>query len=995
LSMSSMIKKANDLYRRGFYLEALNIYKQLTKLHPKADWIKLNSVMAMIKSRNFGEAFRLLDNFKYSQNIPSKIIITYQNFLRKTIYKHPYHIWQVNSPYQYHQSVPKKKIIPPLRKINDKEKFPAGFPFEMVLPPLLGNNNDFDFILDAAQQTAFNCQRPSLKIRVIAWIENYDEENLLIKNMKKQTYPLELIKLSIFSDSYRAKDNIKFNFDRILNSPWKLSKNEQFSKFSTGSDIILFLSGSVEMDPTTLERLARYFSISSNSVIPLVSTKDFSKNYSSLTHFSKIYYDVWKKDRLPYRRICTFNFGITSKRFYEIGGLDNRFLGPEFCVKEFCFRAYNLGSYFFPLPISHLDISKFKTIHSIEDKKLFIDLCPIPWDRSNDGTFEIPKVSVYIPSYNSEKFIDEAIDSVLTQDFEDLEVCIAIDGSTDKTLDILERRYNSNPRVRWISNPNGGIGFSSNSAISFSNGIYIAQLDSDDRLKPGSIKRLAKYLDEHLDVGCVYSSCERIDANGNYVCKEYNYPQFNRKKMLITSIVHHFRMFRRQSWERTEKFREDLVNAVDYDMFLKLCEVTNFFHIDEIQYERRWHGENTSNINENLQTKNTYIAQRNALNRQGLDSLWDVHVPDTHYPRKVTYKRKSTHIVFFWPDYSNSNPYQRLLYSTSNRNTDYISGNIDAAINALKRAHKPSNIVFHLHWLNKIFKQVNSPKDASNTASLFLEKLKKFKWLKGKIIWTIHNTISHDSKWPDVELELSSEITKIADCLHIHSLNSVREINRFFHIPNEKIRISRHGNYVGFYPNFISSETARKILGIQSDSNVILFLGQIRPYKGLDLLVKAFNNILKKWPNSILLIAGKAQENIFEDIPELKSILKNKSIRFFNRFIDDMELQLFFKSSDFAVFPYHCVLTSGSLILSLGFGVPVITPNVGMTNDVINRSNAGILYNGKNGLVSLENSITAMLENKTKGYLKVMSDAALRVSQSLTWDDFSHILTEL
>ena len=218
-----------------------------------------------------------------------------------------------------------------------------------------------------------------------------------------------------------------------------------------------------------------------------------------------------------------------------------------------CFRLYNRGCYLRPVPTP--EVRDFHVEDAGADSALFSQLCPNHWDRRRDGIFEVPKVSVYIPAYNAGRYIVRAVESVLEQDVQDLEVCIADDGSRDDTLHQLEHRFGDNPRVRWSTNANGGIGFASNRAISMARGLYIGQLDSDDCLKPGAIRTLAAYLDENPNAVCCYSSCERVDPDGEFLQKEYSWPVFSREKMMITSITHHFRMFRKQAWERTEKFR--------------------------------------------------------------------------------------------------------------------------------------------------------------------------------------------------------------------------------------------------------------------------------------------------------------------------------------------------------------------------------------------------------------------------------------------------------
>ena len=79
--------------------------------------------------------------------------------------------------------------------------------------------------------------------------------------------------------------------------------------------------------------------------------------------------------------------------------------------------------------------------------------------------YEIPKVSIYIPAYNAEEYIEEAIESGLNQTYTDLEIVVVNDGSTDATGEILDTMYSSEPRVRIIHQENGGISSATNTAI--------------------------------------------------------------------------------------------------------------------------------------------------------------------------------------------------------------------------------------------------------------------------------------------------------------------------------------------------------------------------------------------------------------------------------------------------------------------------------------------------------------------------------------------------
>ena len=95
----------------------------------------------------------------------------------------------------------------------------------------------------------------------------------------------------------------------------------------------------------------------------------------------------------------------------------------------------------------------------------------------------MPKVSIYIPAYNAEEYIKEAVDGALNQTFSDLDVVVVDDGSTDNTAKILDEHYSSNNRVHWVTQHNQGIGAASNKAVALCKTLIIGQLDADDPIK--------------------------------------------------------------------------------------------------------------------------------------------------------------------------------------------------------------------------------------------------------------------------------------------------------------------------------------------------------------------------------------------------------------------------------------------------------------------------------------------------------------------------------
>ena len=125
------------------------------------------------------------------------------------------------------------------------------------------------------------------------------------------------------------------------------------------------------------------------------------------------------------------------------------------------------------------------------------------------------KVSVILPAYNAEKYIDEAIKSILLQSFTDYEFIIINDGSTDNTLKIIESFQSQDKRIKVINRENKGLVYSLNEGISVAKGEYIARMDADDISEIARLEEQVALLDSGADIcGCHY---EEIDDNGSVI----------------------------------------------------------------------------------------------------------------------------------------------------------------------------------------------------------------------------------------------------------------------------------------------------------------------------------------------------------------------------------------------------------------------------------------------------------------------------------------------
>lgn len=342
--------------------------------------------------------------------------------------------------------------------------------------------------------------------------------------------------------------------------------------------------------------------------------------------------------------------------------------------------------------------------------------------------------------------------------------------------------------------------------------------------------------------------------------------------------------------------------------------------------------------------------------------------------------------IFFYPDYTANNPYQTALYSKFPDHCTVSSGSLVEAYRYL-RQYPTHHVVFHLHWIKPILNGVTLDELKGNADS-FLDLLDDFQNAGGRFIWTVHNKVSHDlhdANIFDFEVQFRAKLASRVDRLHLHSKTAIPILDEAYPIPENRVSIIPHGHYEGIYPNDISRAEARKKLDINSTALVFSFIGQIRPYKGIEELIVAFSSLNYEKRPVILLLAGKPVYPYKKGALEaMCSLIPNVIIH--EHYIPDEELQVYMNASDFLVTPYRDILTSGSVLNALSFHLPVIAPEIGMIPEVISASN-GVLYDAQDAQGLKGAMVKALsLDDQT---LKSMSDKSKEVVKKFSWDMLS------
>lgn len=211
----------------------------------------------------------------------------------------------------------------------------------------------------------------------------------------------------------------------------------------------------------------------------------------------------------------------------------------------------------------------------------------------------MPKVSVVIPTYNTACFLGEAIQSVLDQTFQDFEIIVVDDGSTDNPKEVVDSFTDS--RIKYIYQDNSGVSTAYNRGFKLSRGEYATFLDSDDVLLKGSLEKSLDVMDSHPKVGLSYGQASVMDEDGNiYRVKESGFTNtsgiVDRKKqigeLLFTCLITSSTVvMRSQCLKDVGGFCEELSFGEDRHLYIRLAKRYQVAYIAEPLIKYRMHGD--------------------------------------------------------------------------------------------------------------------------------------------------------------------------------------------------------------------------------------------------------------------------------------------------------------------------------------------------------------------------------------------------------------------
>jgi beta-1,4-mannosyltransferase len=267
------------------------------------------------------------------------------------------------------------------------------------------------------------------------------------------------------------------------------------------------------------------------------------------------------------------------------------------------------------------------------------------------------------------------------------------------------------------------------------------------------------------------------------------------------------------------------------------------------------------------------------------------------------------------------NPYTRLLYRNMSAEVSDFS---------YRRLMTSRCDILHLHWPEWELNAFSNPTEAAARLRFKLLAIDCLKARGAKVFWTVHNLKAHDGLHPRLEKWFWAAFIKRIDAfIALTQSGRAAAIEHFPSLERVPGYVIPHGHYRDEYPND-SAADAREQLGISRHATVLLFFGQIREYKNVPELIRAFR---ESHGNTVLCVAGKPNSDGLTTEVRREAALDPRVLLHLHD-VPNERVPIYFRAAELIVLPYRDILNSGTALLSLSFNRPVLVPDRGAMREL-------------------------------------------------------------
>jgi glycosyltransferase involved in cell wall biosynthesis len=255
--------------------------------------------------------------------------------------------------------------------------------------------------------------------------------------------------------------------------------------------------------------------------------------------------------------------------------------------------------------------------------------------------------------------------------------------------------------------------------------------------------------------------------------------------------------------------------------------------------------------------------------------------------------------------------------------------------------------------------------------------------LRFKIVVTTHDIESFTGR---NSIKTACQLLKKTDEIIAHNHVSKNELIMLTGFPVDRVKVIPHGNYLNSVHPTLTPVEARKKLNMAPDIPVLLFFGQIKTVKGLDVLLQALPAVIAEFPKLKLVIAGKVWKDdfsIYDKLIQKKNIQENIELHI--KYIPNNEVGIFYRSADLIILPYKKIYQSGVLLMAMSYGLPAIASDIDGMAHVVTDGLNGFLFSN-NSVEGLSDKIIYALSNPR--LLKKISQAGLeKMKKDHNWSE--------
>lgn len=339
--------------------------------------------------------------------------------------------------------------------------------------------------------------------------------------------------------------------------------------------------------------------------------------------------------------------------------------------------------------------------------------------------------------------------------------------------------------------------------------------------------------------------------------------------------------------------------------------------------------------------------------------------------------------VVMMPNYTKDNPYQTLLADGVKASNVFVVlphhyRRVLPFLRFVKSSCSEPVQLLHLHWYEPFWKGERVWERLFYLGKILID-LWLLKQTGVKLVWTVHNELSHEARFHRMEQCLRRGLARLADRVIVHSHSVIGSMQKQLALSSHKIAVVPHGHYRSAYAQSELGKDVRAQLGLPERGRIFMNLGMMRAYKGVESLLAAWAEHCKRFPEDTLLLAGEAQSDDYGQ-HLAQAVNRVEGVIWHQGFVPQEKIADYYRAADVVVLPFQRTLTSGSLLLAMSFDRPVIAPRAGNIPEALGNADA-LLYD-----IGEEEGLLKALARATTVDLAELSQRTRIACDQLDWD---------